>query len=73
MQAPKEVEIKAASFYILSPSIKKEVTKIIYQHFDLIVNSGIITLISKPMTATHHIKAIYFRQNKIRIKAEEKQ
>ena len=55
MQAPKEVEIKAASFYILSPSIKKEVTKIIYQHFDLIVNSGIITLISKPMTATHHI------------------
>ena len=60
MQAPKEVEIKAASFYILTPSIKKEMTKIIYKHFDLIVNSGTITLISKTRRATHQIKTHLF-------------
>ena len=58
MHAPKEVEIKEASFYILTPSIKKEVTKIIYKHFDLI--AGTITLISKTRRATHQIKTHLF-------------
>ena len=34
-----EVEIKEAFSYNLTPSAKKEVKKIIYQHFDLIVES----------------------------------
>jgi Ni,Fe-hydrogenase maturation factor len=34
-----EVEIREAFSYNLTPSAKKEVKKIIYQHFDLIVES----------------------------------
>ena len=33
----KEVEIKEVFSYNLTPSAKKEIKKIIYQHFDLIV------------------------------------
>ena len=34
-----EVEIKEAFSFNMSPAAKKEVKKIIYQHFDLIVDS----------------------------------
>ena len=34
-----EVEIKEAFSYNLTPSSKKEIKKIIYQHFDLIVDA----------------------------------
>ena len=36
---PEEVEIKEAFSYNLTPSARKEVKKIIYQHFDLIIES----------------------------------
>ncbi len=34
-----EIEIKEALSFNLTPSAKKEIKKIIYQHFDLIVDS----------------------------------
>ncbi|MBC7865284.1 MAG: DUF4160 domain-containing protein [Bacteroidia bacterium] len=34
-----EVEIREAFAYNMNPAAKKEVKKIIYQHFDLIVNA----------------------------------
>jgi hypothetical protein len=34
-----EIEIREAFAYNLSPNDKKEIKKIIYSHFDLIVNS----------------------------------
>jgi hypothetical protein len=34
-----EVEIREAFSYNLSPSAKKEIKKIIYQHFDIIVDA----------------------------------
>lgn len=36
-----EVEIREAFSYNLSPSAKKEIKKIIYQHFDIIVDAWI--------------------------------